>query len=333
MNNATTLYCDLNAFSQKYETIHGQLSFVVCILGSIANVLNICVLTTKEMRWPTNMILTGLAISDLLVMLEYIPFTIHRYINIAGHKYIENYSYKWALFMIFHALFSQVFHFISCCLTVILAIWRYLAITNPHNSRRWCDAHRTIYAIMITYLVCPVICTPLFLSLKITAYNQTCDKHGRMLNKKELLNYTEVTTKKLIYIIDYVNEDYKYTSFWLYGVVIKLVPCILLTHLSRKLIVVLLETKKRRKTLLSSTLPLEDVYEVRPFFQKKFEKYRQADRTSGMLVAILLLFLITEFPQAIMGLLVGTKGQQFEKECYRPLGRARQLLDICVVLG
>lgn len=321
MNNSTAQYCDLNDFSKKYEAIHGPLSFVVCVFGSIANVLNICVLTTKEMRWPTNLILTGLAIADLLVMLEYIPFTVHRYINVEANKYIDNYSYNWAVFTIFHALFSQVFHFISCCLTVILAIWRYMAITNPHNSRYWCEAKRTFYTILVTYIVCPIICSPLFLSLKIISYNQTCDKHGRILNKKDLVNYTEVTAKRLIYIIDYVSEDYKYMSFWVYGVVIKLVPCILLTHLSRKLIVVLLETKRRRKTLLRSSMPLEEMYDVRPFLQKKIDKYKQADRTSGMLVAILLLFLITEFPQAIMGLLMATKGQQFEKECYRPLGK------------
>ncbi|CAG9761027.1 unnamed protein product [Ceutorhynchus assimilis] len=263
MNNVTSLYCDLNSFSKKYEDIHGPLSFVVCVFGSIANVLNICVLTTKDMRWPTNLILTGLAIADLLVMLEYIPFTIHRYINVE-----------------------------------------------------------------VTYLICPLICTPLFISLKIVTYNQTCDKFGRILDKKDLLNYTEVSTKRQIYIIDYVSEDYKYMSFWIYGVVIKLVPCILLTHLSRKLIVVLLETKRRRKTLLSSSIPMEESYDVRPFLQKKFEKYRQADRTSGMLVAILLLFLITEFPQAIMGLLMATKGQQFEKECYRPLGDIMDILAL-----
>ncbi|XP_050310205.1 G-protein coupled receptor dmsr-1-like [Anthonomus grandis grandis] len=322
--NASTLYCDLTDFSKKYELIHGPLSFSVCIFGSVANVLNISVLTTKEMRWPTNLILTGLAIADLLVMLEYIPFTIHRYLNVEGKKYIDNYSYNWASFTIFHALFSQVFHFVSCCLTVILAIWRYMAITSHHSSRIWCDIRRTFLTIVITYLCCPVVCTPLFLSLKIVPYNQTCDHNGRILNKKDLLNHTDIA-KKTIYVIDYVSEDYKYMSFWVYGVVIKLVPCILLTHLSRKLIGVLLETKRRRKTLLSSNLAMEDVLEVKPFLQKKLEKYRQADRTSGMLVAILMLFLITEFPQAIMGLLMATKGQQFEKECYRPLG---DLMDI-----
>lgn len=316
-----TTYCDLGAFSKSYEEVHGPLSFLVCVFGSIANILNICVLTTKEMRWPTNLILTGLAVADLLVMLEYIPFIFHRYLNDEGKKYIDNYSYNWAVFTIFHAQFSQVFHFISCCLTVILAIWRYMAITSPHNSRYWCETKKTLYIIILTYLVCPVICSPLFMSLKILAYNQTCDINNKIIDKRELLNFTGVTYKRIIYITTYVSEDYKYISFWIYGVVIKLVPCILLTHLSRRLISVLLETKKRRQMLMDHSMPLKNVREIKPMLNKKFDKDKQADRTSGMLVAVLLLFLITEFPQAILGLLSATKGHQFERECYIPLGK------------
>lgn len=316
-----TLYCDLKVFAKSYEPIHGVLSFCVCIFGSVANILNICVLTTKEMRWPTNFILTGLAVADLLVMLEYIPFTFQRYM-LENRKHVDNYSYNWAVFTIFHAHFTQVFHFISCCLTVILAIWRYLAITNPHNSRYWCEVTKTFYVIVATYVLCPLICSPLFMSLKIVPYNQTCDSNNMMIDKQDIANFTGEVFKRVIYTTYYVSDNYQVISFWIYGVVIKLVPCILLTHLSRRLIVVLLETKKRRKMLMSHNVPLSTIKESKPMMAKKQDKSKQADRTSGMLVAVLLLFLITEFPQAILGLLSATKGKTFEKECYIPLGES-----------
>ena len=50
---------------------------VVCVLGTLFNLANILVLTHRDMRNPVNMILTGIAVADCLVMLEYIPFTIH----------------------------------------------------------------------------------------------------------------------------------------------------------------------------------------------------------------------------------------------------------------
>ena len=60
-----------------YNSIHGWLAMVVCVLGIIFNLANILVLTHRDMKNPVNMILTGIAVADCLVMTEYIPFTIH----------------------------------------------------------------------------------------------------------------------------------------------------------------------------------------------------------------------------------------------------------------
>ena len=43
--------------------------------------VNLLVLTNKDMRLnPINIILTGIAVADCLVMVEYIPFNIHMYL-------------------------------------------------------------------------------------------------------------------------------------------------------------------------------------------------------------------------------------------------------------
>jgi hypothetical protein len=45
----------------RYEPVHGYLSIVVCVLGTLFNLLNILVLTHKDLRSnPINLILTGL---------------------------------------------------------------------------------------------------------------------------------------------------------------------------------------------------------------------------------------------------------------------------------
>lgn len=259
------------------------------------------------MRWPTNFILTALAIADLMVMLEYIPFVSHEYLDAKGRRFCSHYTYQWAVFTIFHALFTQVFHFISCCLTVILAVWRYIALTYPQNNKIWCSSKRTIYTIIFTYLLCPMVCLPVFLSLKVEPVVKLCDKDHHMIPKT---HNTTQSFNETIYVVMYTsNQSSKIISFWVYGVVIKLVPCILLTLLSWKLIKVLLETKQRRKNLLCTSTSA-----------KKLEKEQQTDRTTRMLLAVLLMFLITEFPQAILGLLSAVIGEKFEKECYVSLG-------------
>ena len=50
---------------------------LVCVLGTLFNLANILVLTHRDMRNPVNMILTGIAVTDFLNNLEYIPFTVH----------------------------------------------------------------------------------------------------------------------------------------------------------------------------------------------------------------------------------------------------------------
>ena len=109
-------YCgdNLIQFRQGYKLIHGYLSLLVCLFGCIANVLNIIVLTRPDMRSSTNIILTGLAVADCLVMLEYIPFSFHYYILINRDK-SNFWSYGWTLFLLIHSIFSQVFHTISIC--------------------------------------------------------------------------------------------------------------------------------------------------------------------------------------------------------------------------
>ena len=61
--------------------VHWYLSMAVCLLGTAFNMVNMLVLTHKDMRSnPINLILTGIAVADCLVMLEYIPFNIHMYL-------------------------------------------------------------------------------------------------------------------------------------------------------------------------------------------------------------------------------------------------------------
>ncbi|KRT85817.1 G protein-coupled receptor [Oryctes borbonicus] len=328
---ATVRYCDLKEFASSYREIHGHLSILVCVFGSIANILNICVLTTKEMRWPTNFILTGLAIADLLVMLEYIPFASHLYLNPKSRMSADYFTYTWAVYMIFHALFTQVLHFISCCLTVILAIWRYIAITHPQNNKLWyivSNIRSTVISIVLTYLICPLMCVPLFLSLNVIKRTRVMDERNMLVNPKLQHNFTGTLRNGTLYTAE-LSGDFINVSFWVYSVVIKLVPCVLLTILSMRLISALLETKKRRRNLLNSTgLPLR---EKKPKKSKRhLEKEHQTDRTTRMLLAVLLLFLITEFPQAILGLLSVVIGKEFVGQCYTPLG---DLMDILALVN
>lgn len=274
--------------------IHGYASLFVCILGTIANLLNIVVLTRKEMRTPTNMILTGLAIADLLVMVDYVPFSYYMYLN------KSKYTYSLAVFTLFHANFSQVCHTISIWLTVIIAVWRCIAIAYPQMNRVWCKMKNTVIVIIGTYIACPVVCIPQYFT-----YNLRC---RTVRNETAYTVYSDGSV---------LLRDIHY---WIYGFLMKLLPCVLLTILSLRLILALIKTKKRQKNLSNTGSKSK----------KQMNKEKKADRTTKMLLVVLLLFLITEFPQGILGLMNYSLGDVFLRNCYLPLG---DLLDILALFN
>ena len=102
--------------------------------------------------------------------------------------------------------------------------------------------------------------------------------------------------------------DHEKAYLWVYSVIIKLLPCVALTFLSWQLVRALFEAKKRKEKLRGN------------ISLKLLSKKKQADRTTKMLIAVLLLFLITEFPQAIMGLLSALLHKDFYIHCYQKLG-------------
>ncbi|KAL9907880.1 myosuppressin receptor 1 isoform 1-T6 [Glossina fuscipes fuscipes] len=413
VNESKPLYCGsgFDDFHTSYKGWHGYISFIVCVLGTIANTLNIIVLTRRDMRSPTNAILTGLAVADLAVMLEYIPYTIHDYILEESLPREQRLTYSWACFIKFHSIFTQLLHTISIWLTVTLAVWRYIAVAHPQKNRQWCGMRTTIITIATAYIVCILVVVPsLYLITSIVEYFEMLDANGKPLSSTPLTQYmidyernienkslnsiafeqslnavnqsniirVEITTfstksnsssllsatistspsslssnKNLtfelnrnvtvyrLYLSELAlrNKSLQNATQLIYSVLIKLIPCIALTILSIRLIMALLEAQRRRKKLTTNAVNgLKSVTNGKAQEQqlhkrkgsKIFEKEKQTDRTTRMLLAVLLLFLITEFPQGILGLLNIVLGRDFLMQCYL---RLSDLMDILALIN
>lgn len=281
------------------------------------------------MRSPTNAILTGLAIADLLVMMDYIPYAFVGYIlpqmNISREKRLA-YTATW--YIMFHSIFAQICHTISIWLTVTLAIWRYIAVAHPQKNRIWCGMRTTLIAIASSYVVCPFIAIPLYLSFSITRTTELLDAEGYTFTGNDTSVARNVTLYKINSSELANNHSILLTAnLWIYSVAIKLIPCFALTILSLRLIGALLEAKRRRKQLTShnatgmKTIVNGKAVEKVQKNSKTLEKEKQTDRTTRMLLAVLLLFLTTEFPQGILGLLSAVLKPAFFRECYLKLGK------------
>ncbi|KAJ6644548.1 G-protein coupled receptor dmsr-1 [Pseudolycoriella hygida] len=301
-----TEYCD-GSFRDAllgYKSFHGYVSLVVCIFGTIANILNIIVLTRKDMsKTPINMILKWLAVADMFVMIEYIPFSYFHYISPEGHRY----AYTWATFLLFHMNFTQILHTISISLTVTLAVWRYVAIKHPHGKFATHLLSHCGEAILVSFVISPILCMPTYFVFQVNEqFNNDTDS--------------------IDFILDAEEDTWLYSvNFWVHSVIIKLLPCLVLTVISFILIRVLCQAAKRKVKLKGYSQPTPNMLNSghRP---SRCEK--RTDRTTMLLVAVLLLFLITEFPQGILGLLSGILPKCFFIRCYQMFGDIMDLLAL-----
>lgn len=122
MNNTLHYYDDDNNTASSlvryrllYRNYHGFISSAVCIFGLTCNLFNIIVLTRPLMKSPTNIILTSLALSDLLKMLFVLPAVIIFYCLPKDEIKSEpdQTSYFQVKFYMIQMLFTLTLHCIS----------------------------------------------------------------------------------------------------------------------------------------------------------------------------------------------------------------------------
>ncbi|XP_049512459.1 LOW QUALITY PROTEIN: G-protein coupled receptor dmsr-1-like [Dermacentor silvarum] len=292
---------ELGRFHTWYTShLHGYLSMTVCVFGILANVLNIIVLTQRNMVSPTNGILTGLAVADMLVIATYLPYTITTHVMPPARTQ----SFGTAVFILVHAHVSVVFHTVSTWLTVTLAVWRFLAVSFPASSKEWCSMQRARWAVVSVYVSCALCCLPVYLSF-------TVHQEGTPQEPSYKVDFSNITAANGAFLQN--------LNFWTYSVLMKLVPCVALTGLSLGLLRVLYEAKARKRRLRRGASGHSG-------HGGGSEEAR--DRTTRMLLAVLLLFLVTEFPSGIAALLSGILGDDFFLHVYMNFGEVMDILAL-----
>jgi hypothetical protein len=179
-----------------------------------------------------------------------------------------------------------------------------------------CSEFRCTVGIGLSYILPLILCIPTYTALSITTQEIVENK------TKYTLYHTDLSE------IFKANTTLLQINFWIYAVLIKLLPCCILTVISFWLIRTLFNAKKRKQVLRScECYALTEIGRPRPDASKS---ERSADRTTKMLVAVLIMFLITEFPQGIFAFMIGIKGKYLFLECYQLFG---EMMDILALLN
>lgn len=316
----------LSSFNSSYGGIHGYVAVAVCLFGVLSNSAIIIVLTRKNMVSSTNTILMWLAVSDLLTMLSYLPFAIHFYIMEPQNPQRPPFSspeFPWICFLLFHASFSIVCHSIAIWLTIALAIFRYIYICMPTKGAFYCSQQRARLVIIVITFLTMLICIPnAFVNTYQTIYENrtvvlTRSPSGfhrvvadastistaitSISNKPDItvsdLNTTYTVFKQVPYFHPSLRQSTPIESTaiqvnnWLQAILIKLVPCGMLTTLTLLLIHAMHKAYRKRLKLKSQGKKAES------------DKHGEHNRTTGMLLMVVVLFTLTELPQGILTLM------------------------------
>lgn len=289
----------LAKISASYQRVHGYFSVIVCIFGIISNLLNIIVLTRKHMHSPTNFILTALAIADMLTMSTYPILAIYLYI-ITQPNCPWGHSKPWMYFVLFHNLFIITCHNVAMWLTVALAVFRYIFVCRHQVASTMCSMQRAKLTVLIVTVASVLSCIPYYFLYTIKDPDDYC-------------GYWVVFSA-----IAQAHPIYKNFVHWMFGVTIKILPCILLAFLSSLLIIAMQQAKKRRARLLNNISRVIDS-----------DGSNEHNRTTMMLVAVVLCFIVTELPQGIVAW-ISAVDKQFFDNVYTLLG---DLMDILVLIN
>lgn len=293
----------LYEFQSVYAGYHGYVSLVVCAYGIVSNVFNILVLTRKNMISTTNIILTGLALADLLTMVSYVPFALQFYIIHGSHPSPARNTPCWIHFFLFHINFSVTAHTVSIWLGVLLAVFRYVFVKLSRDRSKLCSNQKATYLTCLVYVWAVFILIPNYLSFTI----------ARISGPQNETYYDLVGIDTQTAFGDAITRS----NFWIHAIIIKLIPCALMSIFGFLLLGTMRHSHRRTKRLQrQSTL-------VRLARNKR----REHARTTRMLVAVIVLFLFTELPQGVLALLSGILPGFFDG-VYMPLGDAMDIVAL-----
>ena len=263
--------------------IYGYISPILVVFTIVTNTLVCIVLLKKNMRSPTNALLVGLALSDMLTGIWSVPCFIYFY---TLSRYKEYVPFDWCAvyhLLVFHL--PTVFHTASIWLTVALAVQRYIYVCHPIRAKRWCSIPIVIKGSLIVYAISILSHFFMFVN-RMYLYVQVPSKEN-----PGLYNVSACVMKTPPLIEQ--NEDILFSSYYWFRVIfIHLIPCLSLVVLNGILVRAMRAAQRRRETLLKQNRKTE------------CKRIYDSNCTTLMLVAVVGVFLLVEFPLGITFILL-----------------------------
>ncbi|XP_017054983.1 sex peptide receptor [Drosophila ficusphila] len=258
--------------------LYGYCMPFLMIITIISNSLIVLVLSKKSMATPTNFVLMGMAICDMLTVIFPAPGLWYMYTFGNHYKPLHPVSMCLA-YSIFNEIMPALCHTISVWLTLALAVQRYIYVCHAPMARTWCTMPRvrrcTAYIALLALLhQLPRFFDRTYMPLEIEWNGEA----------------TEVChLETALWVHEYIGVDLYYTSYYLFRVLfVHLLPCIILVTLNILLFAAMRQAQERRKLLFRENR------------KKECKKLRETNCTTLMLIVVVSVFLLAEIPIAVV---------------------------------
>ncbi|KAK3583040.1 hypothetical protein CHS0354_003974 [Potamilus streckersoni] len=219
-----------------------------------------------------------MALTDMLTGVFPLPIFLYFF---AMGNYVDPMPYNWCYS--YKYLFENIptiFHTASIWLTVGLAAQRYVYICHSIQARTWCTIPNVIRATLIVYAVAILSQVSRFVDFSFEPIPVT----SKLQPNISYFGCVEMLKPWFSENMDLYLNIY----FWFRVIFIHLVPCISLVVLNGLLISAMRNAQLRRMQLLKQNKKSES------------KKLKDSNCTTLMLVAVVGLFLLVEFPLGII---------------------------------
>ena len=275
---------DLTEYPLKYTMpIYGYASPVVIAATVILNSIIMYVMTQKRMRSATTMPLIAIALADLLTGLTRFPFFINHY---ALGAHAEHPSVFWCYgFEPLVRILPTMFHTASVWLNVLLAIHRYCGLLATQRARACTRSTPMLTTIVCIFMFAMVIHFHRFFSIDVIVI-----KAPSLITPTVNGTVTYVWTCSRRYS-NWVQDsgNLYFNIYYLFrAIFVQIIPCILLIVFNYLLLRIICIGHKERSKLVECKNTVSS------------KRMRNTQRTTFMLVVVLVCFLLTELPWTIL---------------------------------
>ena len=208
----------------------------LCILGIVGNNIAIIVLQNDKFHKVTLFLFKALAVADNTVLLlsfmtlsviyGLLPFINEAFMSRSAVPFIIKYAHP----------FAYISHCCTIWITVVLAVYRYIAVCHPVTAMKWCTMFKTRLLIIMLIIVAILFNIPRFFQFEVigkTSWNSVTNTTGKIYFVRET-NIGEDTLFGIIY------------NHILYTVTAVIIPVIVLVIINGKLICEIKAIKARR---------------------------------------------------------------------------------------